>query len=230
MADSGGPRLRVLIAEDQYLMREGTRRLLADVPGLEVVGDASDYDSVLAECRRLRPDVVLMDIKMPPTHSMEGIAAAHVIKGEQPDIGVVVLSQHDDEGYVWALLEGGVAGYGYLHKVRVGDVDQLVRALREVAAGGSVLDPRILETLLDRRSKKPGSALSELTAGELDVMRLMAASRSNSAIASQLSIAVGTVEKRIAAIFAKLGVAEESDVNRRVAAVLIYLRESLPDS
>ncbi len=211
-------------------MREGTRRLLAEVPGVDVVGEAFDYDSVLAESRRLSPDVVLLDIKMPPTHSMEGIEAAHVIKNELPDVGVVVLSQHEDEGYVWALLEGGVAGYGYLHKVRVGDVDQLVRALREVAAGGSVLDPRILQTLLDRRSKKPGSPLSELTAGELDVVRLMAASRSNSAIASQLSIAVGTVEKRIAAIFSKLGVPEESDVNRRVAAVLIYLRKSLPDS
>lgn len=230
MSDSNEAPLRVLIAEDQYLMREGTRRLLAEVPGIDVVGEASDYDSVLAESRRLKPDVVLMDIKMPPTHSMEGIEAAHVIKGELPDIGVVVLSQHEDEGYVWALLEGGVAGYGYLHKVRVGDVDQLVRALREVAAGGSVLDPRILETLLDRRSKKPGSPLSELTPGELDVMRLMAEGRSNRGIAAQLSIAVGTVEKRIAAIFSKLGLPEESDVNRRVAAVLIYLRESLPDS
>lgn len=230
MTDLSESRLRVLIAEDQYLMREGTRRLLAEVPGIDVVGEAYDYDSVLAETRRLKPDVVLMDIKMPPTHSMEGIDAAHVIKNELPDIGVVVLSQHEDEGYVWALLESGVAGYGYLHKVRVGDVDQLVRALREVAGGGSVLDSRILETLLDRRSKKPGSPLSELTQGELDVLRLMAESRSNNAIATELSIAVGTVEKRIAAIFSKLGVPEESDVNRRVAAVLIYLRESLPDS
>jgi chemotaxis response regulator CheB len=123
-ADSDGSRLRVLVAEDQYLMREGTRRLLAEVPGIDVVGEACDYDSVLAECRRLEPDVVLMDIKMPPTHSMEGIEAAHVLKRERPDLGVVVLSQHEDEGYVWALLESGVAGYGYLHKVRVGDVDQ----------------------------------------------------------------------------------------------------------
>ena len=210
-------------------MREGTKRLLDAVPRVEVVGEADDYDSVLAECRRLEPDVVLMDIKMPPTHSMEGIEAAHVIKAERPAVGVVVLSQHEDEGYVWALLAGGVSGYGYLHKVRVGDVDQLVRALREVAAGGSVLDPRILEALLDRRSKKPGSPLAALTPGELDVLRLMAESRSNSAIASELSIAVGTVEKRIASIFTKLDVPEESDVNRRVAAVLLYLRASLPD-
>jgi len=211
-------------------MREGTRRLLAEQPGIDVVGEAVDYESVLAESRRLEPDVVLMDIKMPPTHSMEGIEAAHVIKTERPKTGVVILSQHEEEGYVWALLEGGVSGYGYLHKVRVGDVDQLVRALREVAAGGSVLDPRILETLLDRRSRKPGSRLSRLTQGELDVLRLISESRSNSAIASQLSVGVGTVEKRISAVFSKLGVPEESDVNRRVAAVLIYLRESLPDS
>ncbi|MDQ4054185.1 MAG: response regulator transcription factor [Actinomycetota bacterium] len=211
-------------------MREGTRRLLAEVPGIDVVGEAVDYESVLAESRRLEPDVVLMDIKMPPTHSTEGIEAAHLIKDERPDTGVVILSQHEDEGYVWALLERGVSGYGYLHKVRVGDVDQLVRALREVAAGGSVLDPRILETLLDRRSRKPGSRLSQLTPGELDVLRLISEGSSNNAIASRLSIGVGTVEKRITAVFAKLGVPEESDVNRRVAAVLIYLRESLPDS
>lgn len=219
--------LRVLIAEDHYLLREGTRRLLSEVPGIEVVGEAGDYASVLAEARRLAPDVVLMDIKMPPTYSTEGIDAAHVIKRERPQTGVVVLSQHDDEGYVWALLEAGVAGYGYLHKLRVGDVEQLVRTLREVAAGGSVLDSRILQTLLDRRARKPGSPLAGLTPGERDVLRLMADSRSNSAIAADLNIAVGTVEKRVASVFAKLGVPEVSEVNRRVAAVLVYLRETL---
>ena len=217
----------MLIAEDQYLLREGTRRLLSEVAGLEVVGEAADYDSVLSEARRLTPDVLLMDIKMPPTYSTEGIDAAHVIKREQPQTGVVVLSQHDDEGYVWSLLEDGVAGYGYLHKLRVGDLEQLVRTLREVAAGGSVLDPRILQTLVDRRSRKPGSPLAALTSGERDVLRLMADSRSNGAIAAELHIAVGTVEKRVASVFAKLGVPEVAEVNRRVAAVLIYLRESL---
>src|ERR687895_1113638 len=130
-------RLKVLIAEDQYLMREGTRRLLEEQGDLDVVGVASDYEGVLAEARRLRPDAVLMDVKMPPTFSMEGIEAAHAIKHEFPGIGIVILTQHDDEGYVWALLEHGVAGYGYLHKVRVGDVDQVVRAIQEVAGGGS---------------------------------------------------------------------------------------------
>jgi DNA-binding NarL/FixJ family response regulator len=218
--------LRVLIAEDAYIAREGTRRLLEEQSGVEVVGTADDYDSVLAEARRLEPDVVLMDVKMPPTHSLEGIEAAHAIKAERPETGVVVLTQHDDEEYVWALLEGGVEGYGYLHKVRVGDVQQLVRALREVAAGGSVLDPRIVETLLLRRSSKPGSPLAALTPAELDVMRLMAEGKSNQAIADALCVSLGTVEKRIAATFGKLGVGAERELNRRVAAVLIYLRES----
>lgn len=219
-------RLRVLIAEDQYLMREGTRRLLEVHGGLDVVGVASDYDSVLAETRRLRPNVVLMDIKMPPTHSMEGIEAAHAIKGEFPDTGIVILSQHDDEGYVWALLEHGVEGLGYLHKVRVGDVEQLVRAIHEVAGGGSVLDPRIVEKLLVLRSRKPGSPLTDMGPGELDVLRLMAEGMSNRRIAEALYLSVGTIEKRIATIFSKLGLPPESELNRRVAAVLIYLRES----
>lgn len=219
-------RLKVLIAEDQYLMREGTRRLLEEHGGLDVVGVASDYDGVLAETRRLRPDVVLMDIKMPPTHSMEGIEAAHAIKAEFPETGIVILSQHDDEGYVWALLEHGVEGLGYLHKVRVGDVEQLVRAIREVADGGSVLDPRIVEKLLALRSRKPGSPLADLTPGELDVLGLMAEGMSNKRISEALHLSVGAVEKRIAAIFAKLRLPPESELNRRVAAVLIYLRES----
>lgn len=218
--------LRVLLAEDQYLTREGTRRLLSDRPELDVVGVAADYGGVLDGARRLRPDVVVLDIKMPPSYGTEGIDAAHVIKSERPDTGVVMLTQHDDEAYVWALLEHGVAGYGYLHKVRVGDVDQVVRAIREVAAGGSVLDPRIVETLLTVRSRKPGSPLARLTPGERDTLAQMAEGRNNQAIAEQLYVSVGTVEKRIAAVFGKLGLAVESDLNRRVAAVLIYLRES----
>lgn len=223
---SRSARLRVLIAEDQYLMREGTRRLLEEHGGLDVVGVASDYDGVLDETRRLRPNVVLMDIKMPPTYSMEGIEAAHVIKGEYPNIGVIILSQHDDEGYVWALLEHGVAGYGYLHKVRVGDVEQLVRAIHEVADGGSVLDPRIVEKLLTLRSRKPGTPFADLSPGELDVLRLMAEGLGNKQIAGALYLSVGSIEKRIAAIFAKLRLAPESELNRRVAAVLVYLRGS----
>jgi DNA-binding NarL/FixJ family response regulator len=218
--------VRVLIAEDAYLMREGTRRLLAERDEVEVVGTAADLAQVLSEARRLEPDVVLMDIKMPPTHTMEGIEAAHAIKAERPDAGIVMLTQHDDEEYVWALLGQGVAGYGYLHKIRVGEVDQLVRAIREVAAGGSVLDPRIVEKLLQRRSSKPGSPLAELTPAELDVLGLMAEGRSNQAIANALYVSLGTVEKRIATVFTKLGLHQEPELNRRVMAVLIYLRES----
>src|SRR5579864_8421831 len=180
----GSSRLRVLIAEDQYLTREGTRRLLEERDELEVVGVASDFDSVLAEARRLLPDVIVMDIKMPPSYSMEGIEAAHAIKEERPETGVVMLTQHDDESYVWALLERGVAGYGYLHKVRVGDVDQLVRAIREVAAGGSVLDPRIVRDILAHRSGKRGTPLADLTPAEREVLRLMAEGHSNTSIAS----------------------------------------------
>jgi DNA-binding NarL/FixJ family response regulator len=221
-------RLRVLIAEDQYLMREGTRRLLEETGAVEIVGVAEDYASVLSATRQLTPDVVLMDVKMPPTFTMEGIDAAHVIKQELPRTGVLILTQHDDEGYVWALLDQGVAGYGYLHKVRVGDVDQLVRALREVAAGGSVLDPRIVQQLVERRVQKPGSPLADLTSAERDVLRLMAEGKSNRAIATTLGIALGTVEKRSNVLFDKLDLSSEIDVNRRVAAVLLYLRESRP--
>jgi DNA-binding NarL/FixJ family response regulator len=225
MADQAPPAtVRVLLAEDQYLTREGTRRLLDETAGIEVVGVAADGNEVVDRALELVPDVVLMDIKMPPTHTMEGISAAHVIKRSQPQIGVIVLSQHDDEEYVWALLEHGVEGYGYLHKVRVGDVAQLVRAIHEVADGGTVLDPRIVQTLLQRRTQKPGSPLADLTPSEHDVLRLMAEGRSNQAIAGELSVSVGTVEKRIAAIFGKLGVYEEATVNRRVSAVLVYLR------
>ena len=180
--------LRVLIAEDQYLTREGTRRLLDERDELEVVGIASDLEEVLEQERRLEPDVVVMDVKMPPSFSMEGIEAAHAIKQRRPEAGVVMLTQHDDEAYVWALLEHGVSGYGYLHKVRVGDVEQLVRAIREVAAGGSVLDPRIVETLLRQRAAKRGSPLAALTSAELETLQAMAEGRSNQAIAEAASV------------------------------------------
>ena len=139
---------------------------------------------------------------------------------------MVVLSQHDDEEYVWSLFADGVAGYAYLHKLRVGEAEQLVRAVHEVAAGGSVLDPAIVQRLLARRAEKPGSPLGQLTGGELDVLRLMAEGFSNAGIAAETHLATGTVEKRIASVFLKLGLEERDDVNRRVQAVLFYLRES----
>ncbi len=219
-------RVRVVLAEDQFLAREGLARLLAERPELELVATAADFDGVLEAVHRTRPDAVVMDIKMPPSDKMEGIEAAHRIRAELPGTGVVVLTQHDEEAYVWELLKHGVEGLGYLHKVRVGDVDQLVRAIREVASGGSVLDSRIVERLLSHRARKPGSAIAALTPAERETLRLMAEGRTNVAIAQALSVSLGGIEKRIATILSKLGLAEERDLNRRVAAVLIYLRET----
>jgi DNA-binding NarL/FixJ family response regulator len=219
-------RVRVLVAEDHFVTREGLRRLLEEQPGIEVVGCAADPDEALALAQRVKPDVLLTDIRMPPTHTTEGIDLAHAVRAMLPSCGVVVLSQHDDEEYIWSLFADGVAGYAYLHKLRVGDAEQLVRAVHEVATGGSVLDPAIVARLLAQRAGKPGSPLSQLSEGELDVLRLMAEGYSNAGIAAETHLATGTVEKRIAAVFMKLGLSERDDVNRRVQAVLLYLRES----
>ncbi len=218
--------MRVLVAEDHFVTREGLRRLLEDQPDIEVVGCAGSPSEAVELAERLKPDVLLTDIRMPPTHTTEGIDLAHATRAALPECGVVVLSQHDDEEYVWSLFADGVAGYAYLHKLRVGDAEQLVRAIHEVAAGGSVLDPAIVQRLLALRAGKPGSPLSHLSAGELDVLRLMAQGYSNAGIATETHLATGTVEKRINAVFLKLGLTERGDVNRRVQAVLLYLRES----
>jgi DNA-binding NarL/FixJ family response regulator len=220
------PELNVVVVEDHFVTREGLRRLLEDQAGITVVGTAADADEAMKLVDELTPDVLITDIRMPPTNTTEGIELAHAVKRACPQCGVVVLSQHDDEEYVWSLLADGVAGYGYLHKLRVGDVEQLVRAVREVASGGSVLDPAIVHRILAARSGKPGSPLAELTAGELETLRLMAEGYSNVGIAERCHVATGTVEKRIAAVFMKLGLTDRENLNRRVQAVLLYLRES----
>jgi DNA-binding NarL/FixJ family response regulator len=217
--------LRVVFAEDNYLVREGTAALLAEVDEVELVRLVEDPSSLLKAVREESPDAVLTDIRMPPTYSTEGIDAAKRIRSEYPGTGVVVLSQYVEPDYAFELLADGVAGLGYLLKERVSQVEELVRALQEVCRGGSVLDPKVVEGLLARRSAEveAGSPLARLTERELEVLRLMATGRSNAAIARQLYLSERAIEKHISALFQKLDLAAEADVNRRVAAVLTFL-------
>jgi DNA-binding NarL/FixJ family response regulator len=218
--------LRIVIAEDHYLVREGTRRLLEDSGEVEVVAGVGTVAELLDAVERLRPGAVLTDIRMPPGHSTEGIEAAHAIRARHPDVGVVVLSQHAEETYAFLLLQHGTDGLAYLLKDRVGDLDELLRALKEVAAGRSVIDPRIVELLLARRARLADSALDRLSPREREVLQQMAEGKTNAAIARALVLSESAVEKHANAIFSKLGLAEEPQVHRRVAAVLALLRET----
>jgi DNA-binding NarL/FixJ family response regulator len=217
--------MRVVLAEDNYLVREGTRRLLEDSGEVRVVAAVGDAEELLAAVRRLAPQAVVTDIRMPPGHHMEGILAAHAIRAEHPGTGVVVLSQHTDESYAFELLRDGTAGLAYLLKDRLGDVDELVHALREVAAGGSVIDPVVVDALVARHSRTDQSPLAGLTARELDVLREMARGRTNAGIEESLHLSASTVEKHVNAIFAKLQLTE-APVHRRVAAVLTFLQNA----
>lgn len=214
--------VQVVIAEDNYLVREGVRRLLEESGHVQVLAGVGSAVELLDAVRRLAPTAVLTDIRMPPGHQMEGIEAAHAIREAHPDIGVVVLSQHTDEAYALALFERGSAGLGYLLKDRVGDVDDLVHALLEVSAGGSVIDPMIVDALVRRRTRDDVDPLGELTPRELDVLREMALGKTNARIEEALFLSSSTVEKHVNAIFTKLSI-PEAGVNRRVAAVLAFL-------
>ena len=172
------------------------------------------------------PQAVLTDIRMPPSHHMEGIEAARTIRARHPDVGVVVLSQHSDELYAYELLKDGTTGLAYLLKERVSDLDALVRTLKEVVGGGSVIDPKVVEALLARRARQEESALSTLSPRELEVLGKMAEGRTNPAIGRALFMSESTVEKHVSAILSKLGLSEEKEIDRRVAAVLAYLREA----
>jgi DNA-binding NarL/FixJ family response regulator len=218
-------RLRIVIAEDNYLVREGTRRLLEDSGEVDVVAAVGNADELRDAVRRFRPDAVLTDIRMPPGHHMEGIEAAHDIRREHPGVGVVVLSQHTDETYAFALLRDGTDGLAYLLKDRLGDLDDLLNALREVVAGGSVIDPVVVQTLVARRSRVAQSPVASLTPREVDVLREMAQGKTNAGIEHALHLSASTVEKHVSSIFGKLGLAEEP-VHRRVAAVLTFLDQS----
>jgi DNA-binding NarL/FixJ family response regulator len=216
--------LRVVFAEDNYLVREGTSALLREVEEIDLVGTAADLQGLLDGVESHRPDVVLTDIRMPPTNTTEGIEAAKQIRAEHPSIGVVVLSQFADEDYAYDLLKEGAAGLGYLLKERVAEIDELVRALKEVAAGGSVLDPKVVEGLVGRRSERENSPLERLTEREGDVLQQIAEGKNNAAIAEALTLSPRAVEKHINSIFQKLDLSEEPRVHRRVMAVLTFLK------
>jgi DNA-binding NarL/FixJ family response regulator len=216
--------LRVVFADDNYLVREGIAALLAELHGIEMLDVVVDPEQLLASVAAHSPDVVLTDIRMPPTHTDEGIVAAKRIRSEHPDTGVVVLSQYVEEDYAFSLLSDGVAGMGYLLKERVSDLDELVRALTTVAHGGSALDPLVVEALLARRA---GDApLLGLTDREREVLAVMATGRNNATIAKTLFMSDRAVEKHIGSVFQKLGLVDERETNRRVMAVLAYVEAS----
>ena len=212
----------MLLAEDDYLVRHGIERALDSQSDLDVVGSCGNLGEAVAAVETTLPDVVLTDIRMPPTHTDEGIRLAAHLADEHPGVGVVVLSQYDEPDYVLALLDRGTDGRAYLLKERVSDMTQLTGAIRSVAAGGSAVDPTVVARLVEARSRG-GSPLDRLTARETEVLEQMATGKSNAGIGDELHIGIRSVEKHISSIFAKLGLAEEDSVNRRVQAVLIFL-------
>jgi DNA-binding NarL/FixJ family response regulator len=217
--------IRLVLAEDQYFVREGIRRLLETREELEVAAVCEDLDSLLAAVDAHGPDVVVTDIRMPPGNGDEGIQAALRLRETHPDVGVVVLSQYATPGFVLALLEGGSERRAYLLKERVKDVEELVAAIRTVADGGSVMDPKVVEALVAESARSEESPLSQLTPRERDVLREMAEGKNNAAIAASLFLTERSVEKVIHSIFLKLGLTWEPAVHKRVKAVILYLAE-----
>ena len=217
--------MRVVIAEDQVLLREGLGRLFEDA-GHEVVASLGDADGLPLAITEHDPDLVVVDIRMPPTGTDEGIRAAAQIRGSHPEIGVVVLSQYAEPEYALSLLEKGAAGRAYLLKERVSDIEQLVNAIREVARGGSVIDSKVVEALVAARTRKTDSPLRDLTPREQEVLAAMAEGKNNAAIAARLFLTERAVEKHINSIFSKLGLQEEKDAHRRVRAALLFLAET----
>ena len=225
--------LRIVMADDNYLVREGVRRLLEDSGDIVVAAAVGSAPELLDAVERLRPAAVLTDIRMPPSQrgseerpSMEGIDAAHAIRAAYPRTGVVVLSQYADESYAFELFRDGTAGLAYLLKDRIGEVGRLLEALREVSAGGSLIDPQVVEALVRGRARVRTSALRNLTPRELDVLREMAQGRGNVGIAAHLHLSESSVEKHVNAIFTKLGLTTEDLSHRRVTAVLTFLRDA----
>ena len=217
--------IKVVLAEDSYLVREGMRRMLENEPDIELLAVCEDYDSLLSAIASTQPDVVLTDIRMPPTGTDEGIRAAERLRQVRPAAGVILLSQYADPGYALAFLERGTEGRAYLLKERVADLDQLLAAIRQVAQGGSVIDPKVVEVLVAARSRATPSPLERLTPREREVLSLLAEGRSNAAVAEGLVLSERAVEKHINSIFAKLDLPETRDAHRRVKAVLLFLAE-----
>ena len=217
--------LRVVIADDNLLVREGLEQVLARQPNLEVVGSYADLPSLLEAIESDPPDVVLTDIRMPPSLSDEGIRVANLLRDTHPEVGVVVLSQYAEPIYALSLLEAGSDGRGYLLKERVHDGAQLLSALETVAAGGSFVDTRIVEVLVADRTRDERSSLAELTPREREVLSQIAQGKSNSAIADSLVLTKRAVEKHINAIFSKLDLSEAEDASKRVKATLAFLSE-----
>ena len=212
--------MRVVLAEDSVLLREGVARLLREA-GFEVVGQASNADELLLKVRSYSPDVAIVDIRMPPTHTDEGLRAAQEIRERYPGTGVLVLSQYAEPAYAMELLSESAEGVGYLLKDRVSDVNDFCAAVKRVAEGGSALDPTVVSQLVGRRRRD--DPVSDLTPRETEVLELMAEGRSNQAIGERLFITPRAVEKHVTSIFGKLGLAAAAEDHRRVLAVLAYL-------
>jgi DNA-binding NarL/FixJ family response regulator len=210
-----------VVADDSVLLREGVVRLLEE-SGIEVVGQAGDAEELVRKVRAHKPDVAVVDVRMPPTNTDDGLRAAQQIRSELPETAVLVLSQYVEEGYAMELLESSAEGVGYLLKDRVSEVDRFIDAVRRVADGGSALDPEVVSQLLGRRRRE--DPLEELTPREREVLELMAEGRTNQAIADQLVVTERAVEKHVTSIFGKLGLATSPQDHRRVLAVLTYLR------
>ena len=218
---------RVVVAEDSYLIREGLRTLFESEPGIDLVATVGTLPELFEAVEEHQPDAVLTDIRMPPTGYDEGVRAAEELARTRPDMGVVVLSQYVEADFALRVFDGGSNGRAYLLKERVGDLDQLHRAIDAVANGGTVLDPAVVDALIEGRRGKASSVLARLTPRELKVLGLMAAGSSNGAIGSALVLSDRAVEKHISSILQKLDLTpDDGDVHRRVRAVLVYLSET----
>jgi DNA-binding NarL/FixJ family response regulator len=217
--------VRVALADDNLLVREGIAQLLAGEPDIDVIASCDDLDSLLEAVEKHRPDVVVTDIRMPPTHTDEGIRLAGLLRDRHPQVGVVVLSNYAEAGFAMALLESGSEGRAYLLKERVHSRTQLASAIHSVAVGGSVMDPKIVEPLVSAKARSERSPLAQLTAREREVLSEIAQGKSNAAIAESLVLTKRAVEKHINAIFLKLNLSDIQDVSKRVTATLMFLSD-----